>query len=350
MNVIALLKIAVYSLGLSLSNLSQGQECFHVVLPKGKNEIRVPSKLALVRYQGQDTMAPSGFWLYHQGQNLALSGPARFCLEQDIVRIVGFVALLAEPGSIGPLVELSNAGIILDMKGHVLRSDRAGVAIEGYVGGDIHQTPASGFTFQNGTIEVPGNGIMLTGWQYSGHRHNFEPSSNQIKMIEDWYGQNFREFSNTNITIENLKIRSGSLAAYLVGRNNIIRHCQIEVKGHEAVALFGANNQLIDNEIVIKRSRSSRKIDDTMPELGTYYKEQTAIWIRDAPGAIIRGNKITIEGLFNAKEAILLINSPNVVIEDNEVTGTNKLYTTLDAQSSAHARNNRKRGGKWPEN
>ena len=84
--------------------------------------------------------------------------------------------------------------------------------------------------------------------------------------------------------------------------------------------------------------------------IGSYYSEYAAIWIRDAPGLIIRGNKITIERIFNAKEAILLINSPNVVIENNEVTGAKKLYTSLDEHSSAHARNNRKRFGKWPEN
>lgn len=139
------------------------------------------------------------------------------------------------------------------------------------------------------------------------------------------------------------------MAAYLVGRNNIIRHCRIEVDGHQAVALFGANTQLIDNEIIVKRRLSPPKTYNSMPELGTYYSEYAAIWIRDAPGAIIRGNKITIEGLFNAKEAILLINSPGVALENNDITGSDKLYTSLDEQSSAHARDNRKRFGKWPD-
>jgi len=84
--------------------------------------------------------------------------------------------------------------------------------------------------------------------------------------------------------------------------------------------------------------------------LGSEYEEYAAIWIRDAPGLIMRGNKITVKGLFPAEEAILLINSPNVVIEDNKVTGVKKLYRALDAHSSARARNNRKRFGKWPEN
>jgi len=181
--------------------------------------------------------------------------------------------------------------------------------------------------------------------------HTYRPGPRQINRAVNWYGPNFHEFGDTNILLENLTIKSGGLATYLVGRNNIIRHCRIEVEGHEAVALFGANNQLVDNEIIVKRSLSAPKPDDnSMPELGTYYSEYAAIWIRDAPGLIIRGNKITIEGLFNAKEAIMLINSPGVIIEDNEVTGADNLYTALDEQSSARANNNRKRFGKWPNN
>jgi len=193
----------------------------------------------------------------------------------------------------------------------------------------------------------------MTGWQYSGHAPSFQPSPDQIDTAINWYGPNFREFGDTNILLENLTIKSGGLAAYLVGRNNIIRHCRIEVEGHEAVALFGANNQLIDNEIIVKRTRAAPAKPYQPPahlNIGSYYEEYAAIWIRDAPGLIIRGNKITIEGLFNAKEAIMLINSPGVIIEDNEVTGADKLYTALDEQSSARANNNRKRFGQWPDN
>lgn len=43
-------------------------------------------------------------------------------------------------------------------------------------------------------------------------------------------------------------------------------------------------------------------------------------------------------------------NGVSIIIEDNEVTGADKLYTALDEQSSAHANNNRKRFGKWPNN
>lgn len=349
MNVIIALKIGIIFLGFLMAPSSQGEECFHVELPQGVKEIRVPSKLSLLRYQGQDTMTPAGFWMYRSGQNLALSGPAHFCLEQDIVRNVGFAALLGEPGGSGPLVELANGAIVFDLNGHALRSDRAGVAIEGYVGGKTHQTPARNFTFRNGIIDVSGSGISLTGWQYVGNRHTYRLGPVQIGRAISWYGPQFRKFDDTNILLENLTIKSGSLAAYLVGRNNIIRHCRIEVEGHEAIALFGANTQLIDNEIIVKRRLSPPKTDNSMPELGTYYAEYAAIWIRDAPGAIIRGNKITIEGFSNAKEAILLINSPDVVIENNDITGSDKLYTALDEQSSARARDNRKRFGKWPD-
>jgi len=98
------------------------------------------------------------------------------------------------------------------------------------------------------------------------------------------YGPDFGEFGDTNIVLEDLTIRSGGLAAYLVGRDNIIRHCRIEVEGHEAIALFGASTQLIDNEIVVKRSLSPPTPKArTTSVLGSYYPQHAAVWIRDAP-------------------------------------------------------------------
>ncbi|MBB5606642.1 MULTISPECIES: right-handed parallel beta-helix repeat-containing protein [unclassified Janthinobacterium] len=330
---------------------AQAQPCFHVTLPEGAKEFREPAKLSFVF--PQRSPIPPGFSIFHNGENLALSGPACFLLELDIVRHVGLLGkFLGEPGGSGSLVELEGSDITLDLKGHALRSNRASTAIGAGVWGILQKPKNRHYSFKNGTIDVGGIGISMTGWQYSGESHNYRPGPHQVNMAIDWYGPNFREFGDTNILLENLTIKSGGLAAYLIGRNNIIRHCHIEVEGHEAIALFGANNQLIDNDIVIKRSRP-RPSEPYQPparlNIGSYYSEYAAIWIRDAPGLIIRGNKITIEGLFNAKEAILLINSPNVVIENNEVSGADRLYTALDEQSSAHARDNRKRFGKWPD-
>lgn len=325
--------------------------CFKVTMPANAIELSIPPLKSRQTPQGVTTNPP-GFDLYHSGENLALNGPACFVMEQNIVRNLGPLGrFLGEPGGSGPLVELNGSDITLDLNGHTLRSNRASTAINARVWGKLQEPKRRNLTFLNGSIDVGGRGIVLRGWQYGGDEHNYRPGPKQISRAINWYGPNFREFGDTNILLENLTIKSGGLAAYLVGRNNIIRHCRIEVEGHEAVALFGANNQLVDNEIIVKRSRSAPKPDDnSMPELGTYYPEYAAIWIRDAPGLIIRGNKITIEGLFNAKEAIMLINSPGVVIENNEVTGADKLYTALDEQSSARANNNRKRFGQWPDN
>jgi len=275
-------------------------------------------------------------------------------MEQDIERNVGLLGrFLGEPGGSGPLIELNGSDIVLDLRGHNLRSNRASTAINARVWGKLKEARTRNLTFRNGTIDVGGDGIVLIGWQYGGVSQNYRPGPAQIDIAINWYGPNFREFGETNILLENLTIKSGGLAVYLVGRNNIIRHCHIEVDGHEAVALFGANNQLIDNEIIIKRKTPAPPPPYQAPatlNIGSYYSEYAAIWIRDAPGLVIRGNKITVEGLINVNEAIMLINSPDVVIEDNEVTGADKLYTALDERSSAHTQNNRKRFGKWPDN
>lgn len=333
---------------------SQANECFRVSLPPGATEIKVPHTLEFGQTQQGDKATRPGFYIFHSGQSLTLVGPGCFFLEQDVARYVGrWGRFLGEPGGKGPLIELHGSDITLDLNGHALRSDRAGTAIDARVWGKLREPRKRNLTFRNGAIEVGGDGIVLIGWQYGGQSQNYRPGPDQIDTAIDWYGPNFREFGDTNILLENLTIKTGGLAAYLVGRRNIIRHCHIEVKGHEAIALFGANNQLIDNEIIVKRSSPAPSKPYQPPpslNIGSYYSEYAAIWIRDAPGAIIRGNKIVLEGWFNAKEAIMLINSPNVVIEDNEITGAKKLYTALDSQSSAHARNNRKQNGKWPDN
>ena len=340
-------------IGLCFFCQAQANDCFHVALPANATRLSVPPLKSKLTPQGA-TKNPPGFNLFHSGENLALNGPACFLLDQDIVRQVGPLGkFLGEPGGSGPLVDLNGSDIMLDLNGHALRSNRASTAIDTRVWGKLKESRTRNLTLRNGTIDVGGYGIVLIGWQYGGHAPNFQPSLGQIDIAINWYGQNFRQFGDTNILLENLTIKSGDLAAYLVGRNNIIRHCHIEVEGHEAVALFGANNQLVDNTIIIKRARPIPAPPSQPPahlNIGSYYPQYAAIWIRDAPGLIIRGNKITIEGLFNAKEAIMLINSPNVIIDNNEVTGADKLYTALDAQSSAHARNNRKRFGTWPEN
>ena len=332
------------------SAFAQTEACFHVRLPPEAKEFREPANLSFV-FPRQGPML-SGYLMFHSGENLALSGPGCFFMELDIVRHVGPLGkFLGEPGGSGPLVELDGSDIVLDLKGHALRSNRAGTAVSAGVWGMLQEPKRRNYTFRNGIIDVGSDGISMTGWQYAGQRQNYRPGPAQIDTALLRYGPNFREFGDTNILLENLTIKSGGLAAYLVGRNNVIRQCRIEVEGHEAVALFGANNQLIDNEIVVKRTKSPPPPHNPPARfnIGSYHSEYAAIWIRDAPGLIIRGNKITIEGSSNSKEAILLINSPNVIIENNEVTGADKLYTALDEQSSAHARNNRKRFGKWSE-
>lgn len=331
---------------------TQAVECFKIALPLGVNEFRLPTELRFIQTLRGDLGTSPGFKIYHTGRNLSLSGPACFLLRQNIFRNIDVLAkFLGEAGGSGPIIELFGSDITLDLGNKIISSNQSSTVIYEQVWGILQRHKKKNYAFKNGSIETQGNGIIMNGWQYGGQTPKFKPSQSQIDMATSWYGPNFRDFEDTNIILENLNIKSGGLAAYLVGRNNIIRHCHIEVEGHEAIALFGADNQLIDNEIIVKRSKSTPPKPYQPPthlDIGSYYEEYAAIWIRDAPGLIIRGNKITIEGLIPAKEAILLINSPNVTIENNEVSGSENLYTVLDKQSSARAYNNHKKSGKWP--
>jgi hypothetical protein len=81
-------------------------------------------------------------------ENLTLTAENHVIIMQGMNNII-----LGEPGGSGPLIQLSNSDITLDLRGHTLRSDRAGVAIEGYVGGKIHQTSPIHFRLRTAVLK-----------------------------------------------------------------------------------------------------------------------------------------------------------------------------------------------------
>src|SRR5207248_3019584 len=146
-----------------LNSTAWADECFHIALPTGLKEITVPRTLEFFQTTHGDMANQPGFSLYHSGESLALSGPACFLLDQDIVRHVDILGkLLGEPGGSGPMMELFGANIVLDLNGHGLRSNRASTAVSAGVGGKLNRPKNTQYTFKNGTIDIRGFGFNMS--------------------------------------------------------------------------------------------------------------------------------------------------------------------------------------------
>ena len=109
------------------------------------------------------------------------------------------------------------------------------------------------------------------------------------------------------------------------GKNNIIRNCRI-IGGNGTVNLYGPNLLLEKNTIILNSTEAQGPSDE----------QPIAIYLEDAAESIVRNNKIIVNGLpvINLA-AIVLTNSPDVLVEKNTITGTRNLYRMRDDRSSA---------------
>ncbi len=113
----------------------------------------------------------------------------------------------------------------------------------------------------------------------------------------------------SNSVIEKITIKAGWRGVEMGGANNILRHNTIEVDGHTAVFMAGPGSIIEDNTIIIHGKGDAGPFD-------------APIKLRDAHGAIVRNNRIVYRGwFFKAPAAINLLDSTDVVIENNTVEG-----------------------------
>lgn len=116
-------------------------------------------------------------------------------------------------------------------------------------------------------------------------------------------------YSPSNSIVEHLTIEAGWRGVEMGGAHNILRHNTIKVDGHTAVFMAGPGSVIEDNTIVINGNGDAGPFD-------------APIKLRDAHGAIVRNNRIVYRGWFTkAPAAINLLDSTNVVIENNAVEG-----------------------------
>ena len=108
------------------------------------------------------------------------------------------------------------------------------------------------------------------------------------------------------------------------GKRNIIRNCTI-IGGNGTVNVYGPN-LLFEGNTIILNAQTPKTPGDEKP---------VALYLEDAADSVVRNNKIVIKGsgVFNPN-AIVLVNSPNVLLEHNIIRGTRTVYKSLDERSS----------------
>ena len=108
------------------------------------------------------------------------------------------------------------------------------------------------------------------------------------------------------------------------GKRNIIRNCTI-IGGNGTVNVYGPNLLFEGNTIILNAQTPKTPGDE----------KAVALYLEDAADSVVRNNKIVIRGsgALNAN-AIVLVNSANVLLEHNTIRGTRTVYKSLDERSS----------------
>jgi hypothetical protein len=253
------------------------------------------------------------------GWSVLVSSPGAYCMAGDLRQSVPPSLLQLPHQSVpqAPLLMIGASDVTVDLAGHALHAKQESAQGLWVNGGGTNYLQS--IQVRNGTIQNADEPAVFM--VYAWNRRNKRFSSNSVAAglaVADRTG----DYRRTGFVLENLTIEASRVAVILQGGNNVIRHCKI-VGGNGAVNLFGPGLVFEDNEIIL--NAADTKGDGEPP---------VALYLEDAADSVVRNNRITVRGSQVGAEAIVLKNSPNVVLQNNTVTGVRQDYRLLDQQSS----------------
>ncbi len=153
-------------------------------------------------------------------------------------------------------------------------------------------------------------------------------------------------FRKVAYVLENSTIKTGNAAALLMGDGIVVRNCTIEVEGENALVIYGPHAVIENNRIVYRFSDANPGlITATYLKPAGYHPElRSAIYLRAADNAVVRGNTISVNGWDDPVSAVAVVDSKNVLIVGNRF---NRDVTPVVRQgsSSARLRNNEVKEG-----
>lgn len=273
----------------------------------------------------------------------------KYCVNDDFWQErLSDLAGHSGPGSHRHLIDVATSNVEIDILNHTLHSDGHS---SGIVLGQDYQNAtdtdsatvrnlpmAKNVTIKNGVLDFRGlgNGVV---------------QFNQWRMysIDESVPKDFQKYEITNVTLENLLIKTDNVGIILEGEGNTIRNCIIESGGIAAITMAGPNSKIINNRIVLTdpfipgemRGTKLRQFRDFSALLESRREAKAAIALHQATGSIISGNQIEVKGKSLSRHSIYLADaSADVRIEENTFVGAEN-PVTLAGNSTAIIINNK---------
>lgn len=265
-----------------------------------------------------------------------ISKPGQYCLTEDITsKRVFAIAEGGEMAANGPIGFLSAPNIGIDFQGHALIADSSGTW--GLDAGDTSGRLITDITLRNGTIKSRTNGGVLLNGLFSfqldsmileyfakspklaNHSH-FEKAIFKERLAWLKSPDEREPFPHTNYRLENLDIEANNWAGIeFKGAANTVRNSTITVHGVPGLVAWGSR-QVIENNTFIFKGKPAAP-------------NHAPIKLYLADNSIIRNNTFIIEGWGDKPDAaISIIDSKNVVIENNKIIGVKQLYKFWDEE------------------
>lgn len=257
------------------------------------------------------------------GWSVGVRDPGNYCIEQNLHQSWPLIEFAHQRVPLSPLISVYGGGVTIDLKGHKLSSTtpiNSGVFTD--ISGDDKILPT---TIKNGIIstsKTPAIG-MIAAWNLENMRFG------RAYGLAASHGD-LSKYKPTIFILENLTLTSSQHAIIMQGKRNIIRNCTI-IGGNGTVNVYGPN-LLFEGNTIILNAQTPKTQDDEKP---------VALYLEDAADSVVRNNKIVIKGAGASNaNAIVLVNSPNVLLEHNTVRGTKDVYKLLDEHSSVRTLDN----------
>jgi hypothetical protein len=252
-----------------------------------------------------------------RGWSVDVSKPGLYCMGQDLHQSWPMFQFAHQAVPHSSLIEIFSANVIVDLKRHQLSSiTPINGGIVTHLSGDENILPT---IVRNGKIKTSKRPAvrMVDLWNIGnmrfGHGLALAASKGDLSL-----------YKPTVFILENLTLKSDQHAVIMQGKRNVIRNCTI-IGGNGTVNVYGPN-LLFEGNTIILNAETPKTPDDEKP---------VALYLEDAADSIVRNNKIIIKGSGALNpNAIVLVNSPNVVLEHNTIRGTKTVYKLLDQRSS----------------
>jgi hypothetical protein len=280
-------------------------------------------------------------------QSALIETPGRYCLEADFAQPKLIDLHDMRPRGLDSMLTLWSGEVDVNLCSHALRSDGGvGAIVKSYSGKldhvRIHDGTLSARKGNDG-VRIVGLGGAITsfivGLLSDKEEYFQEYPERRGKPGEDaWIEAEITkalqalpatpaDYPSRRLVLENLTIRVERYAAVLQGADTVIRNCTIEVDGHTALFLYGPRALIEGNTLIVNGEDTALEAD-------------APIRLHQAEGTVIRGNKIVIKRPAPSRAAITLVQSPDVVAEDNRIYGAESLAKTFDEASSVRDEGN----------